>query len=237
MKLTPLDIKKQEFKTIFRGYDRLEVETFLEMVANEYEDLLNERNQLKNEVLTLQTQLKDYQQVEQTLKQTLMNAQESVNRARVNTEKEANLILHEAELKAEKILEKARHDLERIKNELVLIRAQKESFAQRLRHLLESQIELIKVLEIDDLEAPPSTSKETKKMPGVKPTGTLLNPPPEKEVSPEPVPVPESPAKQKPPSSATRPTERREKSDVKPAPKKEKEPQKQPFSEDDQMVF
>lgn len=152
MKLTPLDIKKQEFKNTFRGYDPMEVETFLEMVADEYEELATERNKFKEEILTLQTQLKDYQQVEQTLKQTLMNAQESVNRARVNTEKEANLILHEAELKAEKLLEKARRDLETMKNELVIVRAQKESFAKRLKHLLESQIELIKVLEIDDSE-------------------------------------------------------------------------------------
>lgn len=153
MKLTPLDIKKQEFKSTFRGYDPLEVNTFLEMVADEYEELQNERNQLNNEISTLRTQLKDYQQVEHTLKQTLMNAQESVNRARVNTEKEANLIIHEAELKAEKILERARRDLEKMKNELIIVRSQKESFAKRLKHLLESQIELIKVLEIDDTDS------------------------------------------------------------------------------------
>ncbi len=153
MRLTPLDIKKQEFKNTFRGYDPLEVDTFLEMVADEYEELQNERNQLTNEILTLRTQLKDYQQVEHTLKQTLMNAQESVNRARVNTEKEANLIIHEAELKAEKILERARRDLEKMKNELIIVRSQKESFAKRLKHLLESQIELIKVLEIDDTDS------------------------------------------------------------------------------------
>ncbi len=152
MRLTPLDIKKQEFKNAFRGYDSLEVETFLEMVANEYEELLNERNQLKNDTLILQTQLKDYQQVEQTLKQTLVNAQESVNKSRVNTEKEANLTLYEAELKAEKIIEKARRELEKIKNELILVRSQKETFTNRLKHLLESQIELIEVLKIDDTE-------------------------------------------------------------------------------------
>ncbi len=152
MKLTPLDIKKQEFKRIIRGFDPLEVETFLEMVANEYEALLNEKDQLKSEALILRTQVKDYQQVEQTLKETLMNAQESISRARVNTEKEAGLIIHEAELRAEKILDQARNEVEKIKNDITLLRVQKESFINRLRHLLESQIELIKVLQIDDFE-------------------------------------------------------------------------------------
>jgi len=152
LKLTPLDIKKQEFKRIMRGFDTLEVETFLEMVANEYEALLNEKDQLKSEALILRTQVKDYQQVEQTLKETLMNAQESISRARVNTEKEAGLIIHEAELRAEKILDQARNKVEKIKNDITLLRVQKESFINRLRHLLESQIELIKVLQIDDSE-------------------------------------------------------------------------------------
>ncbi|RKY86417.1 septum formation initiator [candidate division KSB1 bacterium] len=152
LKLTPLDIKKQEFKRVFRGYDRLEVETFLEMVANEFEDLLNERNTLYEEITTLRTRLKDYQQVEHTLKETLMSAQESVNRARVNTEREANLILQEAELKAEKIVEKARSELEQLKSDLALIRAQKDSLARKLKHLLEAELELIDVLQTEDLE-------------------------------------------------------------------------------------
>lgn len=169
MRLTPLDIKKQEFKRTMRGCDPVEVETFLEMVANEYESLLKENEQLRTEALTLRTQLKDFQQVEQTLKETLMNAQDSINRARINTEKEANLIIHEAELRAEKVLDKVRRDVDKMKNELALIRSQKESFASRLRHLLEAQIELIKVLEIDDADLkdsdlkPPRRKKEMHK--------------------------------------------------------------------------
>ena len=38
-----------------------------------------------------------------------------------------------------------------MKNELMVIKAQKDSFGKRLRHLLESQLELLSVLEIDDL--------------------------------------------------------------------------------------
>lgn len=150
MRLTPLDIKKQEFKRILRGFDPLEVETFLEMVANEYEGLLKEVETLRMENQTLATQLKDFQQVEQTLKETLVNAQESINRARANTEKEANLIVHEAELRAEKLMDGARREVDRLKNELVVLRSQKESLATRLRHLLQSQIELIEVLQSED---------------------------------------------------------------------------------------
>lgn len=151
MRLSPLDIKKQEFKRLMRGYDPEEVHTFLEMVAEEFEILQREKNRLEDEALKLRTQLHDYQEVERTLKQTLMNAQESVQLSRDNSKREADLLLREAELQAEKILEEARHKLAQLKNDLLVVRAQKDSFARRLRHLLESQLELIGVLELDDL--------------------------------------------------------------------------------------
>ncbi len=151
MKLTPLDLKKQVFKKIFRGYDPIEIETFLEMVAEEFEALIKERNDLSDEVLKLKTQLRDYQEVEKTFKESLMNAQQTINQSRENSKRESDLIIKEAEVRAEKIIENAKMQLIEIKNELMLIKAQKDSFAKRLRHLLESQLELLSVLEIDDL--------------------------------------------------------------------------------------
>ena len=152
MKLTPLEIKKQKFKTKVRGFDSAEVETFLEMVADEYESVLNDKNQFREEITKLKTQLKDYQQVEKTLQETLMNAQETVSQSKENSKREAKIVLREAELKAERVLDEAREKLDKMKNELSILRSQKESFAWRLKHLLESQIELIEVLELDDIK-------------------------------------------------------------------------------------
>ena len=159
MKLTPLEIKKQRFKTKVRGFDPLEVESFMEMIADEYESVLNERNRLADEVTKLKSQLTSYQEVEKTLQETLMNAQETVSQSRENSRREAEIILREAELKAERVLDGAREKLDKMKNELSILKAQKESFAKRLRHLLESQIELIKVLEIDDTNFPRDIDK------------------------------------------------------------------------------
>lgn len=150
MKLTPLDIKKQEFKRNLRGYDPIEVDAFLEMVANEFEALLREKNFMSDEILKLKTQLNDYKQVEKALKDTLVTAQENITASRQSSKREADIVLREAEIKAEKIIEGTWNKLEKLKNDLLIIKAQKESFARRLRHLLESQIELINVLEMDD---------------------------------------------------------------------------------------
>ncbi len=48
MRLSPLDIKKQEFsRTIRRGYDPDEVHAFIDMLAGQWEDLLAEHEHLR----------------------------------------------------------------------------------------------------------------------------------------------------------------------------------------------
>lgn len=152
MRLTPLDIRKQEFRRAVRGFDVDEVETFLDMVAEQFETLLRERNTLNEEVLKLRTQLRDYQQVEKTLQETLMNAQQNINESRESSRREAELIVREAELRAEEIIEDARNQLQQLKSELLLLRAEKASFVKRLKQLLQSQVELLEVLSGDDLD-------------------------------------------------------------------------------------
>ena len=53
MKITPLEIKRQQFKKTMRGYDTVEVETFLEMVSNDMEDLIRENREQKDKIITL----------------------------------------------------------------------------------------------------------------------------------------------------------------------------------------
>jgi cell division initiation protein len=150
VKLTPLDIRKQEFKKVMRGFDPEEVDAFMSMVADEMELIIREKNQLNDELIKLRTQLKDYQQVEHTLRDTLVKAQNTVDESRANSRREAQILIQEAELQADTIIKDAREELLHLRNEISLIKAQKESFTSRLRHLLESQIELLDVLQMDE---------------------------------------------------------------------------------------
>ncbi len=151
MQLTPLDIKKQEFKKSFRGFDPIEVEAFLEMISEEYESVIREKNVLADERIKLKTQLQDYQEVEKTLQDTLMSAQQSIKDSKETSKREAEAIIREAELKSEKILQETKLKLAELKNDLVIIKAQKDSFARRFKHLLDSQLDLLEVLDLDDL--------------------------------------------------------------------------------------
>ena len=126
MKLTPLDIKKQEFKKVMRGYDTVEVDTFMDMMAGEFEDILKQQKELRDRVVETETQMKDYKQIEKTLQQTLLQAQEATSKVYESARKEAELIIREAELKASKLLEQANSDLTRIGNEVERLRAKRD---------------------------------------------------------------------------------------------------------------
>ncbi|MBN1464233.1 DivIVA domain-containing protein [candidate division KSB1 bacterium] len=152
MKLSPLDVRKQEFKRTMRGFDPEEVEAFLVMVADELEFHIREKNQLNDELIKLRTQLKDYQRVESTLRDTLVRAQSTVEDSRMNSRREAEIIIHEAEIQADNIVKESREELLSIRHEISLLRAQKDAIAKRLRHMLESQLEMLEVMEIEDFK-------------------------------------------------------------------------------------
>lgn len=148
MKLTPLDIKKQEFKKVMRGYDTVEVDTFMEMMANEFEEILKQQKDVRDKVVESETQLRDYKQIEKTLQQTLLQAQEATSKTYESARREAELIAREAEMRAAKILEQANADLTKLTHEVAQLRAKKESLIGRMRVLLSSELDLIKALEM-----------------------------------------------------------------------------------------
>jgi len=152
LKITPLEIKQQEFKRVMRGYDTVEVDTFLDMVGAEFEKLLSNVKDYEKKLIALEAELSNFKEVESTLKQTLMNVQETSDKSLANSKKEANLIRKEAELQAQKLLENARRERDTMSEEVITLKTQKQSLIARLRHVLTSQLELMDVLELDDMD-------------------------------------------------------------------------------------
>jgi len=150
MKISPLEVKRQQFKKTMRGYDTIEVDTFLEMISNELEEMIKENKDLKDKIIAEETQLADYKNIEKTLQQTLMQAQETSGKSIENSKREAELIVKEAEVKASQIVDKARLDFAHAKEEISQLKSRKESVLSKLKILLSSELNLIRALEIDE---------------------------------------------------------------------------------------
>ena len=144
LKFTPREIQKQEFKKVIRGFDTVEVETFLEMVSDEFELLLRTKNDLQEKVTKYGTELEKYKEVEGSLQETLVEAKRTSTQSLEASKREAETILREAESKAQKIIEDAHREANQLRDEIGMLKKQRESFVRRLK-------EWLRVLELDEI--------------------------------------------------------------------------------------
>jgi cell division initiation protein len=158
MKVTPNDIRHKEFAKAMRGFDPVEVRAFLQDVAADLEEALKHNEAASQKLVEMETKIKDYSTMEKALQQTFLQAQETTGKAIENARKEGQLIVQEAEVKASQIIEKSRSDLMSLKEQLTILKAKKDSIVARLKMLLNSELDLVKALEVDEELQGSSTS-------------------------------------------------------------------------------
>ena len=148
MKISPMDIQRQEFARVLRGYDREEVRTYLNIVAEEVAALQRERDSLDQQVQNMQGLLDEHRQREAILKNTLLTAQRVSEEIREVARKQSENVVKEAEMQADKLLELAQtraHDVERgileLRGQRTSLRTDIRSLVTRLTHLLDLQEE------------------------------------------------------------------------------------------------
>ncbi len=137
MKLTPLDIRHKEFKRGMRGYADVEVDEFLDQVADEYERLFKENIDLQDRVESLEDKVAGYKRIEDTLQKTLVNAQASAEEQKQNANKQAQLVLQDAELKSRQLVNEAYSERQTIEQSLAKLRSAEEDFRFKFRQLLD----------------------------------------------------------------------------------------------------
>jgi cell division initiation protein len=138
MRITPLDIRKQEFRKTMRGLDSDEVYAFLTTVAEEYEAVLSDNKQLRERIVEIEERLKEYKTIETNLRNTLLTAERVTSETKENARKEASLIVREAEVEAEKAAEAIRAHTQQLRREVLELKRQKDNYLTRFRTLLES---------------------------------------------------------------------------------------------------
>ena len=143
MPLTPLDIHNKEFSRGFRGYDEDEVNEFLDQVVKDYEMVLRDKRNLEEQVRQLQERIEHFNSIEETLNKSLVIAQETAEELKQNAQKEAKLIIREAEKNADRIVNEALSKARKIALEIEDLKKQSKVFRNRLRTLIEAQLDLI----------------------------------------------------------------------------------------------
>ncbi len=168
MNISPLDIRKHEFKKTLRGYDPDEVAAFLDLVSIELEELVRNNSQLKDRISTIEVQLKKYLEIENTLRETLLSAQRAREETINTAKKHADVIIREAEVKSASIIDEGRRDLVRLRNACTDLKVRKDNYLTKIRSLISTQLEMLDNLDISEeeeafLDTDPIDSVQTRK--------------------------------------------------------------------------
>lgn len=153
MAITPNDIHNREFRRGFRGYVEEEVDEFLDEIVREFEMLMRERDQLRQQIDEAERQIAQYKQVEEHMQRALVVAQQSAEEVRSNAQREADLVVREAQQRAERIQDEARQSVREVDREMNARRREIEIWKARMRSLLESQLQML-----EDNDMPPEPS-------------------------------------------------------------------------------
>lgn len=150
MKLTPIDIQQQQFRKVFRGIDKAEVQTFLVLIADQMAESVRENNELRTELKHLRRELDEHRDREDTLKQAMVSAQRAIDEIREQATKEAQLVVTEAELRAERILQNANVRVTRLADEVGELRRQRTRALEELRGVLATHAKLLDTYDQDE---------------------------------------------------------------------------------------
>jgi cell division initiation protein len=165
MALTALDIKDKTFKVKFRGYSEEEVDEFLDIIVDDYEDLVRNNHLQDLRIKDLEDKLAYFDEMKESLSQSVILAQETAEKVkRSATDEATNLVskanydaqylIEESKSKANQILREATDEAKHVAVETEELKRQTRVFHQRLVAAIEGQLGLVNSPEWEELLQP-----------------------------------------------------------------------------------
>jgi len=108
MKITPLEIRQKAFEKVLRGYDKDEVNAFLQTLSQEWERLMDENKEVRIKQEATEREVSKLREVESSLYRTLKTAEDTGASVIGQANKTAELILRENQMRADSILNEAK---------------------------------------------------------------------------------------------------------------------------------
>ncbi len=145
-RLTPADIRAQQFRRSAFGYDVAAVEDFRSRVAEAFERVMRERAALEERVQSTREQLKAYREQEKALNEAVVMAHQVREDIHQAARRESELQLKEARSRADDVLAEARTAEASIRRDIEEAQRQFAAYIAAFRRLLERQLAEIDAL-------------------------------------------------------------------------------------------
>lgn len=172
MALTSLEIRDKAFSTKFRGYDIDEVEEFLDIIVNDYEELIRENHEKEAKIRNLEERLIYFDEMKDSLSQSVLIAQDTAERVKQAAQERSGNIVQQAEQDAQRLLDRAKYkandilrqatdNAKRVAVETEELKNKTRVFHQRLKSTIESQLSIVDSQDWEDILRPTATYLQT----------------------------------------------------------------------------
>lgn len=142
-KITPIDIQHKTFKRALQGYDRAEVDQFLDEVIEAMEDGGTQRAALEAEIADLKERISHFKAMEESLHNTLVLAQRTADEVKASAHKESDIIREQARLAAEREIAGYNEAISEVRREHQRAIEESEKTRSELRSLLMTHLSLL----------------------------------------------------------------------------------------------
>lgn len=143
MKIAPIDITHKSFSRKMMGFDTEEVMNFLREVADEMEEVIRDRNSLKETLREKELQINEFRERDELLKHTITTATKMSEKIHQDAERESHLIIGDANQRAETIISEARESLKRIYSDVSDLQKVRMQYENNLRALMGSHLTML----------------------------------------------------------------------------------------------
>src|SRR5687768_7442842 len=153
--LTPIDIRRYDFGSALRGYDKARVDQFRDQVAAEVERLIRANQDLEQKAKGFHEQLRAFRERDKALNDALVSAQQLRSEIREQADREAQLVVREAQVEAERNMEYARAELSRMEEQIGALDRMRRTYVAQMRTLVERQLAELSAAEAAPMPRPP----------------------------------------------------------------------------------
>jgi cell division initiation protein len=143
IRVTPIDIQQKRFHVVFRGYEKTEVEMFLDLVRDEMEALLQEITEQREFRQSYDERLRELTEREETVKNTLLMTQKLMADQKESAGREAEVIIKEAELRRLELLNRAQDEKAKLEVDIQELKRRKHHFLQDVKRVVQLHQEMV----------------------------------------------------------------------------------------------
>lgn len=139
--LKPGEVKNIEFTKAISGYKCIEVDDFIDRIAEDYAEMTRNVHELNQKLEVVAAELDEYRRDEENMKIAMDKIRHLAEKTARDAKRESQKIIQESQVKADRILIDARKELELEKRNIERLQLETSRFKAKVISLLKNQIE------------------------------------------------------------------------------------------------